>query len=262
MTDARVHVVKLGGSLLEDVDSRSDALAATARAFESGMRLVVVHGGGKRVDTALAALDIPKRTHAGLRITDQPTLDVVVSVLAGIVNKSLVAELTALGIPAIGFSGADGGTLQADVHPPIDGVDLGHVGKVTRSNARAIDALLDAGFLPVIASVAAGPDGALLNVNADSAAAAVAISLHAATLTFLTDVDGFLDDDGKLVSLLHATEVERLLAAGKVTGGMRPKLEAALGAMRGGVGKIAIAGPRNHALALSGGNGGTHLVAT
>ena len=261
MTAGRVHVVKLGGSLLEDASSRSETLGAIARAFEGGTRLVVVHGGGKRVDAALAALDIPKRTHAGLRITDGPTLDVVVSVLAGIVNKSLVAELSALGIPAIGFSGADGGTLSADVHPPIDGVDLGHVGKVTRSDARAIDALLDAGFLPVIASVAAGPDGALLNVNADSAAAAVALSLHAATLTFLTDVDGFLDDEGKLVSLLHGAEVERLLAAGKVSGGMRPKLEAALSALRGGVGRIAIAGPRNHALALSGGIGGTQLVA-
>jgi acetylglutamate kinase len=261
MTLGGVHVVKLGGSLLEDAASRADALAATARSFESGMRLVVVHGGGKRVDAALAALDIPSRTHAGLRITDRPTLDVVVSVLAGIVNKSIVAELTALGIPAIGFSGADGGTLQADVHPPIDGVELGHVGKVTRSDARAIDALLDAGFLPIIASVAAGPDGSLLNVNADSAAAAVALSLHAAALTFLTDVAGFLDDQGNLVGLLHSADVERLLAEGKVTGGMRPKLEAALTAMRGGVARIAIAGPRNHALALSGGNGGTQLVA-
>jgi len=124
-----MKVIKLGGSLLDDAARRADALENIVAAWHSGEQIVLVHGGGKHIDTALAKLGIPKRTHAGLRITDDATLDVVVSVLAGSVNKMLVAELTAMGILCAGISGADAGTLVAEVHPPIDGIDLGHVGQ-------------------------------------------------------------------------------------------------------------------------------------
>ena len=118
-----MQVIKLGGSLLEDSLQRAKALRAIVDAWHSGADVVVVHGGGKRVDAMLARFGIPKRTHAGLRITDDATLEVVVSVLGGLVNKSLVAELTAMGVRAAGISGSDGNTVMAERHPPIDGID-------------------------------------------------------------------------------------------------------------------------------------------
>ncbi|HYM61307.1 MAG TPA: acetylglutamate kinase [Thermoanaerobaculia bacterium] len=254
-------VIKLGGSLLEDATRRSVALRLIVGAWQRGKDLVLVHGGGKKIDATLARLGIPKRTHAGLRITDEATLEVVVSVLAGIVNKSLVAELSALGIRAAGISGSDGNTVMAEIHPPIDGIDLGHVGRVTGSSPTLIRSMLNYGMLPVVSSIAQGHDGALLNVNADTVAAAVAASLGARSLIFLTDVAGFLDENGTLVDLLTDTDAEARIAGGQVTGGMRPKLEAAVGALRSGVSEVVIAGPENHGDALAGETGGTHLVA-
>src|SRR5947208_16242002 len=117
-----MKVIKLGGSLLEDKSRRTAALSAIAKQWKHGEPIVLVHGGGKHIDAKLATLGIPKRTHAGLRITDDVTLDVVVSVLAGTVNKMIVSELTAMHLRAAGISGTDGSTHAADVHEPIDGV--------------------------------------------------------------------------------------------------------------------------------------------
>ena len=235
-----MKVIKLGGSLLDDRGRRARALQVIVDAWNRGERLVLVHGGGKHVDAALAKLGIAKKTHAGLRITDDATLDVVVSVLAGAVNKMLVAELTALGVRAAGISGCDGATLVADVHPPIDGVDLGHVGQVTGSNRMLVGALLTSGTLPVVSTVAQGPNGSLLNVNADSGAAAIAVAHGASMLHFITDVPGLLDADGHVVPSLTARDAHTLLAGDIVRGGMRPKLQAALAALESGVGAIAI----------------------
>jgi acetylglutamate kinase len=233
-------VIKLGGSLLENAERRDAALRQIAQLWARGERLVLVHGGGKHVDAQLAKLGIAKRTHAGLRVTDDATLDVVVAVLAGSVNKMLVAELTKLGIRSAGISGADAGTIVADVHDPIDGVDLGHVGQVTDASGALIDAMLDHDILPVVSSVAAGPNGTLLNVNADSAASALAAALGADSLVFITDVAGVLDGEGKLVEKLRAADVEAMLESDVVSGGMRPKLIAALAAIGAGVGNVAI----------------------
>ncbi|HUP49480.1 MAG TPA: acetylglutamate kinase, partial [Thermoanaerobaculia bacterium] len=191
-----MKVIKLGGSLLEDAQRRAAALGEVVAAWNSGEQVVLVHGGGKHIDARLAALGIPKRTHAGLRITDDATLEVVVSVLAGTVNKSLVTELTALGVRAAGISGSDAGTLVAEPHPPIDGVDLGHVGRVISADRTLIVAMLSHGILPVVSSVAQGPSGTLLNVNADMAATAIAEALGARALHFITDVAGLLDAQG------------------------------------------------------------------
>ncbi|MEO8033051.1 MAG: acetylglutamate kinase [Acidobacteriota bacterium] len=234
------HVIKLGGSLLDDASRRQQALAGIAGAWQRGEKLVLVHGGGKHVDTLLARLGIEKRTHAGLRITDAETLDVVVAVLAGIVNKSLVAELTAMGVRAAGISGADDSTLVAEPHPAIEGVELGHVGRVTAANDALIETMLTSGILPVVSSIALGPAGTLLNVNADSAASALATAVGAQSLRFITDVAGVLDGDGKLIESLTASEVEQMLGSTAVKGGMKPKLEAALAAMHGGVPAITI----------------------
>jgi acetylglutamate kinase len=233
-----VKVVKLGGSLLEDHVRR----AAVLRSLAGQHDIVIVHGGGKHVDARLAQLGIAKRTHAGLRITDDATLDVVVSVLAGSVNKMLVAELAALGVCAAGISGVDASTIVAEPHPPIDGVALGHVGRVTGANATLVHALLATGITPVVSSVAEGPAGTLLNVNADSAACALAVALGATSLEFLTDVEGLLDARGALVPFLTPHDVDALITSGVVSGGMRPKVESAVAAIARGVGKVAIGG--------------------
>lgn len=254
-------VVKLGGSLLENPELRQEALAAIASAWKSGVSLVVVHGGGKRIDTLLRQLGMPKMTHRGLRITDTPTLEVVVATLAGTVNKLIVSELTALGVSAAGISGADGETISATLHPPVDGVDLGHVGTVRTAHSTLIEGISGSGFLPVVASLGIGPDGALLNVNADSAASALAIALRAEALVFLTDVDGVRDADGAVMPVITPASVESLLANAVVTGGMEPKLRASVEAIAAGIGRVVIAGPSQHAAALMEGKGGTSLVA-
>jgi acetylglutamate kinase len=244
-----VRVIKLGGSLLEDAARRAAVLRGIAKAWKSGEPVVLVHGGGKHIDAHLARVGIPKRTHAGLRITDDATLEIVVAVLGGVVNKMLVSELSRLGVKAAGISGSDAHTLTADRHPAIDGVDLGNVGRVRKSDPTLIRAMLDARILPVVSSVAAGPKGTLLNVNADSAAAAIAAGLGATSLVFLTDVAGLLDGNGEVVALLGAADARALLQTDIVSGGMRPKLEAALQALSAGVASIRI------------GEGGTSLVA-
>lgn len=254
-------VVKLGGSLLEDPERRARALAAVASRWVAGERLVLVHGGGRRIDAALASLGIPRRICQGLRVTDAATLEVVIAVLCGGVNKSLVAELTARGIRCAGISGLDGGTLQAEPHPAVEGVDLGFVGAMTSADSALAQALLGSGFLPVLAPVAAGPGGEALNVNADSAAAALAAALGAERLVFLTDVEGLLDARGCRIEHLDANGLAALREAEFVTGGMRPKLEACARALEQGVPTVCIAGPGRHGTVLVDGVGGTRLVA-
>ncbi len=254
-----MNVIKLGGSLLDDASRRARALSAIVARWNAGEQIVLVHGGGKHIDAALASAGIPKRTHAGLRITDDATLKIVVSVLGGQVNKMLVAELTALGVRAAGISGCDGSTLVAERHEPIDGVDLGHVGRVTGGNATLIEAMLTYGMLPVVSTIAQGPAGTLLNVNADSGAAAIAVALGASTLHFITDVPGLLDDDGNVVPHLDARGVETWLGSPVVSGGMKPKLQAALTALQCGVARITIAAPGTDNRQPT--TGGTTLVA-
>jgi acetylglutamate kinase len=247
-----VKVVKLGGSLVGqailpvrgDGQAGLPVLQRVANEWRSGEELVLVHGGGQHIDAMLARLGMAKRTHAGLRITDDATLEIVVGVLGGMVNKLIVSELAALGVQAAGISGSDAGTLIAEPHPPIDGVELGHVGNVVEANPTLVNALLLCGVLPVVSSIAISKSGALLNVNADSAAAALAAALGARSLQFLTDVDGLLDAAGGVVDTLTPAGAQQLVADGVVHGGMLPKLGAALGAMRAGVGRVEIGATR------------------
>jgi acetylglutamate kinase len=236
-----VKVIKLGGSLLEDQSRRDAALTGIAKLWHLGEPLVIVHGGGKHIDAALAKAGIAKKTHAGLRITDDPTLDIVRTVLDEVVNPLIVAELIAHGVNAVGVSGSS--MLIAEKHPPIDGVDLLNVGRVLSANATDANDLIANGALPVVSCIAG-----CFNVNADSAASAVAVAMRAESLQFITDVAGLLDANGHVVASLPANAVEEWIDS--VTGGMKPKLQAALHALRGGVSQIAI-----------GENGGTNLVA-
>jgi acetylglutamate kinase len=257
----RPWVVKLGGSLLENGARRRHALEAFVRVWKSGVPVVMVHGGGRKIDEHLEALGLMRSVHRGLRVTGPATLEAVVAVLAGIVNKGLVDELRALGVSAAGVSGVDGATLVAERHPPLEGVDLGLVGTAPRARAALLEVLLAAGLLPVLAPLAAGREGGILNLNADSAAAAIAGALGSARLVFFTDVDGVRDGAGRTLGRLTVAGAEDLLASGAASGGMRPKLAAALAALGDGVDEIVIAGPERQAEVLGGGTGGTRLVA-
>lgn len=254
-------VVKLGGSLLDDPVTRSRALESIAASWSDSNPLVVVHGGGKHVDRMLAKLGIQKQTIEGLRVTDDATLEVVVSALAGVVNKTLVAEFQQLGVSSVGLTGADGETVIANRHAPIGGTDLGHVGVVADVHPELVRTLTAIGLLPLVGSVAIGRDGSLLNVNADSFASSLAVALGASRLVFMTDVEGVEDATGQVIGQLDFGAVEQLLASPFVTGGMKPKLRAVLTALAGGVAEIAIAGPSRHASVLFDGKGGTNLVA-
>lgn len=216
-------VVKVGGGAL-----RGGALEDLPSILAGGTPVVLVHGGGPQLTRMLDALGIESRFHEGLRVTDEATLEVAEMVFAGGVNKGLVRGLNTLGVPAAGISGTDGPTLLVE---PVEG--LGRVGEVTSVEPGLIRTLLNGGFVPVVAPLGLGPEGAY-NVNADSAAAALAVGLGAGHLFLLTDVDGLLKD-GEAVASLDAEESEGFVRSGLAAGGMVPKLRAAAEAARGGV---------------------------
>jgi acetylglutamate kinase len=199
---------------------------------------VVVHGGGATITDWLNRHQIPTRFQRGLRVTDAETLRVVVAVLAGLVNKELVAALQGRGGRAFGLSGADGGLLRA--HPMDE--SLGYVGQITQVDPRPLLELLDDGFIPVVAPIALWwddePRGHLLNVNADTVAGAIARALAARWLVFLTDVPGIRGGDGGILPRLGAEEARALTEAGIIEGGMIPKVEACLEASAAGVAAV------------------------
>lgn len=216
-------VIKIGGGALE-----GGALEDVRPLVEAGRPVVLVHGGGNRLTEMLEALDIESHFLEGLRVTDEAALEVAEMVYAGHVNKTLARGLNSLGIPAVGISGTDGPTLRVS---PIPG--LGRVGKVESVEGGLISALWNGGFVPAVAPLGLGPEGAY-NVNADSAAAALASGLGASHLFLLTDVDGLLAD-GEVVLSLTPEECEEYVGRGLAVGGMVPKLRTAAEAARGGV---------------------------
>jgi acetylglutamate kinase len=225
-----VVVVKIGGSTLGSHDTTLVDLVALQR---QGIRPVVVHGGGKVITEWMEKQGIRPKFVQGLRVTDAASLDIVVAVLTGLINKQLVASLVAMGAKAVGISGVDGGILQGRVQDP----ELGFVGKVTRVNTEPVHDLLRAGLMPVIAPVAVEADTPtgkapqLLNVNADVAAGEIAAALGASRLVMLTDVEGVLDLDKRLISRLTERQARTLVSSGIAGGGMVPKLEACLAAV-------------------------------
>jgi acetylglutamate kinase len=240
-------VIKVGGGALA-----GGALEDLPGLMSAGHRVAVVHGGGIQLTRMLDALGIPTRFHAGLRVTDEKALEVAEIVLAGGVNKTLARGLNALGVQSVGISGTDGPTLLVEPVP-----DLGRVGKVVRVDPHLIETLWAGGFVPVVAPLGLGPEGAY-NVNADSAAAALAVGLGAGDLFLLTDVEGLLEG-GETVETLAPDECESYVQSGLAAGGMVPKLRAAAEAARGGVEARIINGNKKGALAaaLAGGQVGT-----
>ena len=232
-------VVKIGGGALA-----GGALEDLPELLSGGRRIALVHGGGQQLGRMLDALGMQSRFHEGLRVTDEATLEVAEMVFAGGVNKALARELNALGVPAAGISGTDGPTLMVE---PVAG--LGRVGNVTRVEPHLVETLWRGGFVPVVAPLGLGAEGAY-NVNADSAAAALAVGLGAEHLFLLTDVDGLLKE-GDTVETLTPTECEGYVESGLAAGGMVPKLRAAAEAARGGVAAGILNGNTKGALAAA-----------
>lgn len=242
-------VVKYGGSAMEDPKLMVQVLGDIELLKLMGMRVVLVHGGGKAISAMLARLNMPVQFKNGLRVTDDDTMEAVQEVLIGKVNQQLVWALNEYGHNAVGISGADGKTLKAVPVSP----ELGRVGHIREVRPELIETILDDDYIPVIASVACGPDG-FFNVNADEAASAVAEALHADKLIYLTDVDGLfadVNDKGSLIRSLTKAETKSILASGELAGGMVPKVRSIVEAMDRGVSEVVILnGKSPHSLLL------------
>ncbi|MFN7915793.1 MAG: acetylglutamate kinase [Vicinamibacterales bacterium] len=248
-----VLVLKFGGELLEDQARLQTVVGAVAAMTAQGLPVAIVHGGGKEIDAALKVAGIEKKQVDGLRITDDATLDVVVSVLAGAVNTRFVAALNTAGVRAVGLTGADGGCGRSEAAPPhhaVDGrvVDLGRVGIPTAAaDVSVVTTLTSAGFVPVVACIGLGADGRLFNVNADTFAGHLAARLKARRLVISGTTAGVLDDQGATIPVVDIEGVERLIGSGTATAGMIAKLRACTDALASGVGDVLIVDGRDGA---------------
>ena len=243
-------VLKFGGELLEE-PTRLAALAQALARLSRTTPLVIVHGGGREIDAALARVGIEKRQVDGLRITDEPTLDIVIGVLAGVINTRLVASLAALGVPAVGLTGADAGIGRvepAKLHMSASGttVDLGRVGEPVGKDKPAL--LLDLcrkGYVPVVSSIGAARDGRLFNVNADTLAANLAARLKSPRLVIAGATAGVLDAGGGTIADLSLDGLQSLVGSGGATAGMIAKLSACRSAVENGAREVFIADGRD-----------------
>lgn len=229
MNNATV-VIKYGGHAMDKPELCTAFATDLAQLSAQDMGFVVVHGGGPQISALLKRLNIESRFENGLRVTDEATMAAVEMVLCGQVNKAVVASFAAHGARAAGISGRDGNLLRAVVKNPA----LGLVGEVEAVDPALILCLLQGDFVPVVAPVANGPDGQALNINADTAAGALAGALAADYFILISDVPGVLDAEGRLITSLTRAEIEKLRAEGVITGGMIPKVESCLHALDAG----------------------------
>jgi acetylglutamate kinase len=253
-------VIKYGGHAMVD-EQLKDAFARDITLMKfTGLNPVVVHGGGPQINSVLERMGIHPRFVKGMRLTDEATMDVVEMVLGGKVNKGIVAQINQQGGKAVGLSGKDGGLIRAkklhivyqeDKDKPPEIIDPGLVGEVTHVNPAIINTLTQQGFIPIIAPVGAGESGETYNINADLVASSIAVALSAGRLILLTDVDGVLDASGSLISSISAESINQMVEEKTISGGMIPKIECALKALKNGVGKVHIInGKKRHALLL------------
>ncbi len=232
------YVVKLGGTALEDPALLQLCARAIHELAQDGNQVAIVHGGGVQLTRVLAQMGKTSEFIAGLRVTDAETRDAALMVLAGRVNKSLVAALGKQGQSAIGLSGGDGHVFRARKKKTTP--DLGFVGEIAASDPRWLEAIWKMGAVPVISSIALGFDGEYYNINADEMAAACAVCTHADALVFLTDVAGVKRADGEVMRWLTLGEIPALEQAMVVSGGMLPKLHACRTALTHGVTRVRI----------------------
>jgi acetylglutamate kinase len=235
--NSQTFVVKYGGSAMRKPDLLHNVIQNVLLLQLVGIQVILVHGGGPEIDIWLKRLGIEKKVDHGLRVTDEETMDVVEMVLSGRANKVLVAEIQKAGANAIGLSGRDADLLKAKQINP----SLGQVGTISQVNSKILTLLTGAGYLPVVCSVATDDQHRPLNVNADSAAAAIAAAMGAAKLILLTDTDGVLADKSdplSKISHIARGEIDHLIASGIADQGMIPKLEAAAFALDQGVASV------------------------
>ncbi len=251
-------LVKFGGHAMGKADYVNAFAADIALLDQVGAMPVVVHGGGPQIGEMLKKLQIESSFVDGLRVTDEATISVVEMVLAGGINKALVAAISLAGGRAVGVSGKDGGLITARklmaTSKSTDSsiqqfVDLGFVGEPSNVDVTVLHALMAHHLIPVVAPVGSGADGETYNINADTAAGAVAAALNAKRMLMLTDVPGVLDENGELISQLTISQAEALIRGGVVSGGMIPKVETCIEAVQGGVeGAVIMDGRAPHAL--------------
>ena len=231
-------VVKYGGSAMVDEKLKKSVIKDIALLKYIGLKPVVVHGGGKEITALLDRLGKETQFVDGLRVTDAETAGVAEMVLSGSIGKSLVENLESVGVEACGINGKDGHTLQAKKKVDEKGRDLGFVGEIEKVDIHLIETLLEAGYVPVISPVGVDSYSQTYNINADYAASAIAGALNAQKLVFLTDVEGILrdkDDPSTIIRRMSAQEAIDMIADGTINGGMIPKVECCLDALRKGV---------------------------
>ena len=233
-------VIKYGGAAMDDPLLREEFARDVVLLKYVGMSPVVVHGGGPDITAYMNRLDMPVEFVGGLRVSDEATVEIAKMVLVGKLNTDIVLRIGRHGQPAVGLSGDDGGLLRCSRRTAPGGEDIGFVGQIDHVDAGVINHIVS-DYIPVVASVGADAEGNSYNVNADEAAAAVAVALHARTAIFLTDVRGWLADPADPDSLISQASVEHVTSAlASIDGGMRPKLQACVEAVRGGVGAAQI----------------------
>ena len=252
-------VIKYGGHAMVDDQLKADFARDITLLKFIGINPVIVHGGGPQINRVLDQMGIRSRFVQGMRLTDEPTMDVVEMVLGGKVNKAIVAQINKQGGQAVGLSGKAGDLIRAqklqlvyqEEDKPPEIIDPGLVGEVTEVNPHIIDTLTEQGFIPVIAPVGTGREGETYNINADLVAGSIATALGAEKLILLTDVDGVLDSRGALISSIDAAAIQGMVAETRISGGMIPKIQCALDALKNDVKKAHIInGKKPHALLL------------
>ena len=241
--DGQTIVVKYGGNAMQPGIAENFAQDIVLMK-QTGIDPIVVHGGGPQIGTMLKRLAIPSSFVDGLRVTDAASIEVVEMVLTGSINKQIVSGINAAGGRAVGISGKDGNLVvarklertkldPATLQPK--SVDLGFVGEPDTVNGEVLRTIINSDLIPVVAPIGVGRDGETYNINADTVAGAIASAMQAARLLLLTDVEGVLDRDGKVIPRLTVAEARALIADGTISGGMIPKLETAIDAVEGGV---------------------------
>ncbi len=248
--NGKIIVVKYGGNAMINEELKHDVMRDMVLMNLIGVKVVLVHGGGPEISAMLKRVGKESTFVDGLRVTDEETSEIVQMVLAGKINKSLVAKLDLLGGRAMGISGMDGGLIEAAMADP----RLGYVGEVKKVNPQPILDLLEKGYIPVVSTIGCNETGHVFNINADTAAAAIAASLHAESLISMTDTIGLLRDPGDPASLIRRVDIkgaQQLKAEGVISGGMIPKVDCCIKAIEEGVRKVFIIDGRvPHALLL------------
>jgi acetylglutamate kinase len=244
----KVFVIKAGGAVFNDDASMRALIEQVAILHQVGIKTVLVHGGGPQLDQLQATLGIETRMVSGRRVTDQKSIDVTSMVLNGLINTRILAICRALDIEAIGLSGVDAGLVRAHKRGPVpvaegssETLDYGLVGDIDSVNAALIEKLLDIGLMPVVSPLSADSQGTLLNINADTVAAAIGGALSAEKLVLCTGAPGILEDPADPSSIISYTDIEglkRLRAGGSLTHGMLPKAQAIENAIRAGVRRV------------------------